>query len=458
MTLPITQLGSLSGAPPATTLSSARASGRDTTTEKAENPAAALLNGSADSSKPTLHVRAQESNELTKIHVSRVFTRAALRDAFDRATNVALSMFTELGDDGKRASRLLRGNDSEQFFSVDSPEQKELLGKVQTALDEGRFDDARDLFKDSVDLFNKDNTERFQALAKRAGQEFEASLKHSLGHVRMNYGGDFTAMMTEVAEDGGKRVEEALRSAFFAGGDGLAALTRAVGEGADTLLSTEWRNSYTTEGRAALLREKETKAATVKVSDADGQGADEDEDEDAPTISGDLLADIASYVKRNTLEDSETMAALKYAAGQVAGRAEDALKDKIGVHRLHIEYDLWLETPEKRGKGASVIDTLVANLKEESDLRNAAKTGEATGDAIDNAIESADGNAAMQYQDLQGLISQDGFEALFVARKPGSDAPGRVSMQYTGSASGTGSGTISGSASVLSGMLRNLLV
>jgi hypothetical protein len=354
MALPITQLGSLSVAtsvsarPGATT----RQAGNS---DAASNPVKDLLSGASNSRKPTLHIRDTEQPTLTRIHISRVFTRGALREAFNNAVGEAMSVFYGLGDDGKMESRLLSGEDSGQFFSMDSPEQVKLMNEVQSALDDERFDDAKKLLTGSIDLFNKDNTKRFQGLAEQTGKAFEASLKHSLGHVRMNFGGDFTAMMTRSAEEGGKLVEEALRGALLGGGDGLGALTQATVEGVDALLSDERRGSYTTAGRAALLRD----GATRKQPETGLAGAGQDQKDDEPEVTGNLLGDVASLVKHGTLWDSDTMVALKDSADQMAARAESMLKDGVGTHSLRIEYDMWLETPQKKGDGKQGLNSLL---------------------------------------------------------------------------------------------------
>ncbi|WP_022660555.1 hypothetical protein [Paucidesulfovibrio longus] len=427
MALPITQLGSLS----ASAAVSARpgAAARQAGNAGAEsNPVKDLLNGASSSKKPTLHVRNTEQPTLTRIHVSRVFTRAALREAFDNAVGEAMSVFYGLGDDGKMESRLLSGDDSEQFFSMDSPEQVKLMEKVQSALDDERFDDAKKLLTGSIDLFNKDNAERFKGLAEQAGKAFEASLKHSLGHVRMNFGGDFTAMMTRSAEEGGKLVEEALRGALLGGGDGLGALTQATVEGVDALLSDDRRGSCTTEGRAALLRA----GATSKEPDTALAGAGQDTKDDEPEVTGNLLADVASLVKHGTLWDSDTMTALKDSADEMAAHAESMLKDGIGVHSLRIEFDMWLESPQKKEDGKQGLDSLLP-------------------DVADMAAEEESAVIAEAQEADPSLGALAGARVLFVTAE--ADAFG--SEAYNAASSRYGS---FGSASALSGLLRDMRI
>lgn len=359
MSLPITRLGSLGAATTATSPSGGTRSAASATNTTDAAPVSRLAGSGGGTGKGTLHVKSAEEPSLTRIHIVETFSRGALRDAFDYAVNAALSTFTVRDDDGTSESLLLSASDSGQFFSLDSKDEKQLLNDVQTALDDGRFDDAGDLLTDAMDLFNKGNVERFHDLAAKAGRAFEESLKYSLGHVRMNGAGDgdFTEMMNRAAEDGGRMVEEALGKSLFADGDALKALTRAGGDAVDLLLADDRRDAYTTSGRAALL-----KARAVSGS-AEGDAQTDAQDPDLPEVTGDLLADVADYVKHQTLDDSETMASLRDVAGRMASSAEETLKDGIGAHSLRIEYDKYLEIPPRSGKAASELEALTEGLE-----------------------------------------------------------------------------------------------
>lgn len=320
-----------------------------------------------------MHIKKKQEPELTKIHVSRTFSREALRDAFDRATNAALSVFTQNFDlDRPHESVMLDHMSPEQFFNMDTTGREKLLGKVQTAIDEGRFEDAEDLLVDSMDLFNKNTMDDFKALAYRAGQIFEESLKASLGHVRLEDGDDFNSWMVQAAEEGGQLVEEGLRQSFMGGGGALQQLTQVAKDAVHGLLTDERREAYSTKSQQeAALRGEDTRPTDK----------DEEIDETLAAVTGNLYDDIATFVNRATLEDSETMGALRVVADSMSGRVEDILKTRVDGRSLRIEYDVWLTSPQEEETGGLALGLMELQPSDSSDGSSADSAGADVTDA-----------------------------------------------------------------------------